>query len=125
MKDGSDVRSGSRIVLGALLIAIGAILLLERFDVLMIGSPWRLWPIALIATGLGKLAEARNLGPAHAGLWLLIVGAWFLVRNLGLLGRAFDLTWPLLLVGFGAALVWESLLHRGPMEEPEEAGHER
>ena len=53
-------------------------------------------------------------GAVLAGLILIVIGALFLLSNLGLLGWwRWDVFWPLILIGVGVALLAGRLLGRG------------
>lgn len=47
-------------ILGVMLIVIGGIALLGSFDVFSFFNPWRLWPIILVAGGLGIILSRRS-----------------------------------------------------------------
>lgn len=71
-------RSGGQVLVGALLVLAGAVLLLDRLDVLQASNVWSvLIPVAVIGVGAAALALVPRawFGPvlviAAGGLWLL------------------------------------------------------
>jgi hypothetical protein len=123
-----------RMVIGLAVMGVGLALAFAQFGGLVVAS--RLWPLLLIALGVGKLvtpplvaASSASLsgerlcsaslsGEPHAavasasrrGGWLIVVGVWLLLDQLRIL-RAGD-SWPLLLVALGAAMVWKATATR-------------
>jgi Domain of unknown function (DUF5668) len=93
--------SRAGLVLGAVLAALGVIMLVDRTDLLQVDGLGRLWPVILISLGL-----THFLGPhadiAH-GVWLVLTGTWLLIVTLTPL--AFRDTWPMLLVFFGSMTI--------------------
>jgi hypothetical protein len=104
----------ARVVFGVVMMVVGALLLLDRFDV----SGWPLnvpfWPWALVVLGLVRLSnqatdERRRARGYRLGTWLLLVGLWGLVNEYRLFGVHYDRSWPFLLVGAGLFVVWLAL----------------
>ncbi len=107
-----------RLVAGLVLIALGTLFLLERFDLL---KPWDLarafadyWPLILVALGLGKVLGGRGRSDRRGGVVLLLIGAWLQVNTLELFDFRWHNSWPLLLIAFGVLLVVDALAGRGP-----------
>jgi predicted membrane protein len=94
-----------RVVMGATLIAIGVLFLLDRADVLDAGrviGDW--WPVVIIAFGLVTLAErpVSLLGP----VLLVAVGVLLLlVSNDVLDTSAWNVIWPAALIAFGLTVL--------------------
>ncbi|OGF13177.1 MAG: hypothetical protein A2W00_13965 [Candidatus Eisenbacteria bacterium RBG_16_71_46] len=106
-----DGETGSRVtksmVWGTFLIALGALMLLERLGVLAVPPATRLWPAILIALGVARFAEGR----VGAGLTWMLAGGWLLACGFGWLGLTFGNSWPLLLVALGVGIVVRALRH--------------
>jgi hypothetical protein len=98
-----------RLAIGIVLIAAGALLLLDQAGMLEVGHPVRLWPLAPLAIGLGILFKPA--GQREGAGWLLLVGVMFLLHNFEVL-HIRD-SWPLFLVAGGLGVVWSAL--RGPV----------
>ena len=119
-----------RMVIGLGLVGLGIALTVGQFGGFFIAS--RLWPLLLIALGIGKLLAApaprvagcavgdgvmgvdRGVGlsgfQARRGAWLIVIGFWLLLDQLRIF-RAGD-SWPLLLVAVGLGMVWKATAAR-------------
>ena len=104
-----DHKGNKRFYFGIILIAIGAVLILERLNLI----PWSIadmlisWQMLLIAIGVFSLAGGNRTG----GTILIVIGGFFLIPELFDVPRELRrLYWPLLLVAVGAALLFK---HRG------------
>lgn len=82
----------SRMVLAVCLILAGVLMLLDRFGGHLGFDPWDLWPLFLVIPGLFMLFQPRESRQEVPGLLLVLVGGFFLLRNLDLLFR-FRLDW--------------------------------
>lgn len=100
------VDAGS-LVTGSILIGIGMLFLLDRFDYLHFGDVVRTWwPMALVIIGLPKLFRYETL---WSGLWLLAVGAWLQAIQFELFGMTYGNSWPLLLIVLGGGMIARAL----------------
>jgi hypothetical protein len=114
--------AGGQIVTGIILVAIGAVFLLERLDVMYVDlDVSRYWPFILIAIGLAKMADS-GAGRRRSGAWLIMVGGILLLHTMDVL-HLHD-SWPLFIVAAGIATLWKAIeLQRHPgttTVEPEE-----
>ncbi len=100
------------IVPGVVLICVGVILLLRKFGILYLH--WRhIYPIVMLGLGLGLFYSAigrKDRGSAFPGAILLVLGAFFLLRNFQIF--SFDYYfydfrdfWPILLIAVGVGNV--------------------
>ncbi|MEW6511288.1 MAG: DUF5668 domain-containing protein [Bacteroidota bacterium] len=117
-------RFGSQVVIGTLLILAGVALLLENQGLIEVGSIWRYWPLIIVAFGVAKLARARSREEQGSGLWITIIGLWFLVSILHLWDLGFGDTWPALFIAFGVSMLWKSLPPMSSHDLTEEKPHE-
>jgi cell wall-active antibiotic response 4TMS protein YvqF len=103
-------RRRSDIAVGVLLVALGLIFLGYRLEIVPELDAQRLWPIVLLAIGIGRFAVPRPDG--RRGLWLIFLGGIFLLHNY----RLFMLrdSWPLFIVMGGLSLV---LGHRASKDD--------
>jgi predicted membrane protein len=106
-------RLSAQLVAGVLIIAAGVLAMLDNFDVLDGRAYFRYWPVGLIALGLAKFQQARG-GPGRLGASVFVAaGTWLLLESLGIVHISVWQLWPLLLVLFGASLVWQGMRGRG------------
>jgi LiaF transmembrane domain len=97
-------RISPRLVMGLAVMAFGVLLTLHNFDVVNMRGLWQYWPLVFVLIGLGKFLQR---GDAFGGLLWVGVGAALIASNLGALNMR--QIWPVVLVAFGARLVWGAL----------------
>lgn len=112
MNNESNYQWRKQIVWGLVLIAIGAVFLLDRLDILDIHDLWHYWPLILVFIGFTRMIASPTPGDLSGGLWMVIVGTWLFA----VFDDRFDITfrnsWPLLLIGGGIVMVIKPLLER-------------
>jgi hypothetical protein len=116
-RESRGFRITPQLFFGLLVITAGVVLTLDNLGMSEGARVMRYWPAALIAIGVLKLWQSRDgLGGAFAGFLFTIVGVWLLLEELAVIRIHFQDLWPLLLVLFGAYLVWQgtSGRQRGP-----------
>lgn len=102
-------RYGGGLVVGLIIIALGVILLLDRFAILDAHDILRYWPAILVAIGIFNLLEGTSSGSRVVGGLLTVVGGLLLLREFGYLPvRVLDL-WPLALIAVGMLLLWKAI----------------
>jgi predicted membrane protein len=101
-----------QLLMGLLVISIGIIFTLENLGVADVRTYLRYWPVGLIAVGLLKVQQARDGGGAFAGLLFIVVGGWLLLESFEIVRLSVWELWPVLLVFFGASMVWQGLYGR-------------
>jgi hypothetical protein len=104
-----------QIAVGMAVLAMGLLLLADRYvqpDVPLMRS-W--WPLVLIVLGASRAACARSSrdGDLRSGTWFVMIGIWALASERHLFGLTFGTSWPLLLIGSGVMMVWRALEPRG------------
>jgi predicted membrane protein len=88
---------------GALLIAVGTVVLLDHMDVIHADRFWKYWPVLLIIVGIAKLvSEGKRVG----GLLLILMGGFLLAEHLGYTSLTWATVWPALLIAAGIAMIW-------------------
>lgn len=111
----NDAGSAERLVPAIVLIAVGAIFLLNNLHLVYVSEIFRYWPAILIAVGMVKLVDSSENSGRAAGGVLMGAGAFLLARSLGYIEIAFGDLWPLLLIGLGLMMLFErtSILNFG------------
>jgi hypothetical protein len=107
-------RDTGQIVVGLIVVAMGAMLLVDRYldpDLPLMRS-W--WPLILIVMGAARLVTGPSCQDGRprsrrSGVWLIMVGLWGVVSDWHLFGFTFGTSWPLLVIGAGVMIVWRSL----------------
>jgi len=88
-----------------ILIAVGAIFLLDNLHLFPGREVWDYWPVVLMIAGAFKLADSPlPKGRAIGGI-LLIGGGIVLASNLGLIPVSPDDLWPLALIAAGVFML--------------------
>lgn len=101
----------SRLVVGIIIAAIGAILLAGNLGWLDARDFLRtIWPLALVAAGIAMLRDPGQRR-GHAGAWVLItIGVWIFADKIGwVLFNVWDLIVPGILLFVGGILVWRAV----------------
>jgi hypothetical protein len=107
--------SQARVVFGLVVMLIGATLLIERLDWLWgFDFDLHLWPLILIVLGLARLTDPKVDADGlprvnRSGVWLMFVGFWGLLNEYRWFGLYYDRSWPLLVMGAGAMVVWRAM----------------
>lgn len=100
-----------RLVLGLVLLSIGAGILLDRIDVIEIHDLWEYWPVVLIVVGLVGEVDALVARRGDGGFVAIAVGAFFAAR-MELFGLERGMAFPLAAIIVGAGLAIHALVDR-------------
>lgn len=102
-----------RLLVGLAIALFGVVLVLDRLNLAVAGVVLQFWPAVIIAVGVLLFVQARHVGGGANGVILMVIGGWLLLNSLGIIEvRFWELFWPLVLVGIGAALVMQTLRQR-------------
>ena len=101
--------SRGNVVIGVMLIVIGASLLVDRTGLDFWDGRWSLWPIILVGIGLARLVQSWSGGPIR-GLMPIAAGAWLFAVQGGWL--VLETSWPLLVVALGVAIAVSGMVRR-------------
>lgn len=119
----SNRRCNASLIFGLVAIVAGTVLMLDRMGIVDARLVFRLWPLILIALGINALLTNRARAVRRIGgdEYILgtgrerIIGGGMLIL-VGVLNLLFTFNyfhwrqmWPVVLIGFGLLLVWESL----------------
>lgn len=99
----------SGLVPGAVILAIGAIFLLNNMGIVNAGHFFQFWPLILIFAGLAKLVNP--CGRAW-GVILIVFGSLLQLNALGYGHFSWGEMWPLALIAGGAFAMWSALQAR-------------
>ena len=94
---------------GAILLAVGAVLLLDRLGIVSARDIFQFWPMALVAVGLAALTRTSTLtGRLWSGT-LIAAGLLLQAANLGYIRVRGELFWPFVLIAVGVLLLGRAL----------------
>lgn len=97
------------LIWGLFLVALGSVLLLDRFGMISIPELGRLWPLVLIVIGITRVAAGRP----GSSVTFFLLGAWFLACEFDWYGLTYRNSWPLILVAIGASMVVRAIVGEG------------
>jgi hypothetical protein len=122
---GNGGMSASAIVFGAVLLALGGTLLLDRSGLLHVSYGQLIGPLVLITIGAMTIVEKggmacgyrwRSAGPQHVrrggmttGIWLIGLGVWMLVSQIHLWGLDYHNSWPLVVILSGVIMLMRGI----------------
>ena len=105
-------------IIGALIVAAGVVLLLDQQGIINADRVFSyFWPVIMIAAGSAMLIDCRGRGGrGFWGIWLLAIGLILMLENLGVAHIRFDMVWPIIVIGVGVLMIWQSA---GPRIRPD------
>lgn len=112
-----------RILIGSLLIILGAVFISMNVGLIEHVPLTRFWPLILIMIGLSKLTQADSGKSRWDGIWLALLGLWFQAVTLHLYGLTYRNSWPLLLIVWGIYLTGAALARKSHMTFAKENGN--
>ena len=99
-----------QLVLGLLIAVVGVLFTLDNMGIIEAEAYFRYWPVGLIAIGLVKLWQAgRGECGGVGGALFVGAGVLLLLDSLDMVRISLHQLWPMLLVFFGASLVWRGV----------------
>jgi predicted membrane protein len=99
----------SGIFFGAIVVAVGCLLLLDNLGIFRFRDVWQYWPVLLVAWGVSRIVDSRTLSGWVWGGIVTLVGAFLLLDTLDILAFNFAVVWPLLLIAFGVSVLVKAL----------------
>lgn len=105
---GIDLRGRGRggMVMGAILMVVGLLFLLDHLGYISIGNPFRFWPLLLVFAGIGKfLTRGQHLW----GFLFLTAGVILQLNELGITHFGWGAFWPMMLIAVGIVVLWGSM----------------
>lgn len=99
-------RSGSHgIFFGAIVVAVGSLLLLDNLGIVRFHDVWQYWPVLLVAYGVSRIVDSRTPSGWVWGGVVALIGAFLLLDTLDIIVFNFAVVWPLLLIAFGLSVL--------------------
>jgi predicted membrane protein len=102
----------SGIFFGAIIVAIGCLLLLDNLGIVRFHDFWQYWPVLLVAWGVSRIVDSRAPSGWIWGAMVALVGAFLLLDNLDIIAFNFSVVWPILLIALGVSAVFRGVERR-------------
>lgn len=112
MKTDSKSSIPSQVIVGMLVVGMGVLFLLDNLDIFDFHRAVSFWPAAFILFGVIKLLDTRSPNGALVGTVLIVVGVVLTVNRLGWLHISLRTLWPLLVIFFGASVIYRAVSGR-------------
>ena len=97
------------IFFGAIVVAIGCMLLLDNLGIVRFHDVWQYWPVLLVAYGVSRVVDSRTPSGYVWGGVVALIGAFLLLDTLDIIVFNFAVIWPLLLIAFGLSVLVRAL----------------
>src|SRR4051812_39282869 len=101
-----NTRASAQLVIGLLIVGVGALFLLDNLGFLGYRQLLRFWPVALILGGAVLMIGGDERRGHSGGMILVAIGIALLVQRLGFVTVGWNIVWPLLLIIGGARLLF-------------------
>ncbi|MEO5987790.1 MAG: DUF5668 domain-containing protein [Candidatus Eisenbacteria bacterium] len=114
----------SGVIWGLILVAVGGVLLADRFIEIPGGfwSSW--WTYLVMGVGVVRIVTARDAKRLSEGVGCVLFGAWLWISMTGWMGLNWSRSWPLILIAIGAQELTRGIAAHWMPEPPrKEARH--
>jgi hypothetical protein len=101
---------GTRVATGAALIGAGGLLALQQMGYLHAIALSHSWPVIVIVLALMQIGSSLK-APRQRGWTLLLFGDWLFANTMTDWNYA-QFTWPILLAGVGAVMIFRAIEQR-------------
>jgi hypothetical protein len=106
--------SQARVVVGLIVMVVGGLMLVDRLEWWGFRMNVPIWAWFLVALGVARLADRSDddqpcSKSRRLAAWFVFMGAWGLLNEYRIFGASYRHSWPLLLIGAGALVVWRAL----------------
>jgi predicted membrane protein len=95
----------SGIFFGAIVVAVGCLLLLDNLGIVRFHDIWQYWPVLMVAWGVSRIVDSRTPSGWIWGGIVALIGAFLLLDTLDIIVFNFAVVWPLLLIAFGVSVL--------------------
>lgn len=116
MKNNSSRSVPSQVILGAFVIGMGLLFLLDNMNLFDYHRVISFWPAVFILMGVVKLLDTTSPKGTISGVVLIGVGVVMILNRLGFLNVDWGSAWPLILIGFGVLVIARALAGRREVE---------
>jgi len=109
-----EPRKGN-LIIGAMLVMLGLVLVLDRTGAVQWNGMWSLWPLILGGIGLARFVQTPP-GEPKEGLVFMTAAAWLLASDAGWF--AWEDSWPILVIAIGLIIAFNGGRRRWHMPDP-------
>nr|WP_315466459.1 DUF5668 domain-containing protein [uncultured Undibacterium sp.] len=102
-----NVNSQQRLILGAFIIIIGALALLDNLRIFNTRDLLQFWPTVFVVAGAIKLSQANTRSGYIIGGGLIAAGTIITLNRLGVINFRMRDWWPLLMIGAGLLVIFK------------------
>jgi hypothetical protein len=102
----------AQVVLGILVIGMGLVFLLDNLGIWDFHNAIHFWPMLFILVGVVKMCDTRSSNRYFLGAVLILIGVILTLNRLGLIYFSWRTMWPLLLILFGASVLYKAITGR-------------
>lgn len=99
-----------RLWFGFVLVAVGTLLLLDRFGIIDFGRGYLWWGFIPVAFGVARIASWSSARSVASGVSMALFGVWFLISSNEWHGLDWGTSWPMVFVAIGSSIVVRALL---------------
>ena len=99
-----------RLWFGFVQVAVGTLLLLDRFDVIDVEHGYAWWGLIPVAFGITRIASWSSARSVASGVSMALFGVWFLISANEWHGLDWGTSWPMVFVAIGASIIVRAAL---------------
>lgn len=96
-----------RVVIGAFIIIIGLLALIDKLNIFESLHLFQFWPTVFIAVGILKILHSTARSSMFIGGGLILVGVLLTMKHLGIVDINLRDWWPVILIGVGAYIIFK------------------
>ena len=112
MKSDTNRSIPSQVIVGILVVGMGVLFLLDNLDIFDFHRAVAFWPAAFILFGVIKLLDTQSPNGVLVGAILIVVGVVLTANRLGWIDVSLRALWPLLIIFFGATVIYRAVTGR-------------
>jgi hypothetical protein len=98
-----------RMVFGLIVLVLGVLFLLDKLDLVEMGSLFDYWPLVFVAIGFGRLVQSPGSRGRGMGIVFIVVGVWWTLSNLDVVEYDPLHYWPVILILVGGSILWRAI----------------
>lgn len=102
----------SQVILGAFVVGLGILFLLDNLDIVDFHRALAFWPAAFILFGVVKLLDTNSPKGVLVGSALIGVGLVMTINRLGFMHINMRVLWPLVIIFIGGAVIYRAVTGR-------------